>query len=133
MKLGLLVLAVATIGICAYIRLAPSAAARWHVDPELAADPGPGGVRQVVQADIGDFHTAMMQEPRLQVLAGSVEAGHITYIARSKLFGFPDYVSVKQGETGLSVLSRLRFGVSDLGVNRARLKRVAKRLDPVDK
>jgi uncharacterized protein (DUF1499 family) len=55
-------------------------------------------------------------------LAGSVEEGRMTWVARSALWGFPDYITAEAGPKGLAVWSRLRFGRSDLGVNRARLE-----------
>ena len=63
--------------------------------------------------------------PRTHRLAGSPEAGRITWITRSRLWGFPDYTTaqVTQTPTGprLDIHARLRFGRSDMGVNAARL------------
>ena len=54
------------------------------------------------------------------------EAGRATYVDRSRVLGFPDYVSVKAVSEGdgarFSAYSRLRFGQDDFGVNRARLE-----------
>jgi len=58
---------------------------------------------------------------RVLQLAGSVAAGKITYIARSKWMGFPDYITLEWTDGRLRVYSRLRFGQSDLGVNGRRL------------
>jgi len=124
----------------AYIRLAPSDPARWHVDPLAATDPGQGGVHLVPggpesapifatdpAALLAAFDRIALAEPRTRRLAGTPEDGHVTYIARSRWVGFPDYVSVKavaaEGGATLAILSRLRFGASDLGVNRARVER----------
>ena len=47
---------------------------------------------------------------------------------RSRVWGFPDYVSVRvlpgdaEGTSTLAILSRLRFGRSDVGVNAARMQ-----------
>jgi len=60
--------------------------------------------------------------PRVRLLAGSVEEGRMTWVARSVVWGFPDYVTAEAGPKGLEVWSRLRFGRSDLGVNWARLE-----------
>lgn len=66
-------------------------------------------------------------EPRVKVVAGSPETGRITYVQRSAIIGFPDYISVTAVETeagnGLVLWSRARYGYSDLGVNQARLQR----------
>ncbi len=63
--------------------------------------------------------------PRTTRLAGSAETGRITWVTRSLIWGFPDYTTAQTTEmptgTRLDVLARIRFGVSDLGVNRARL------------
>ena len=129
----------------AYIRLAPSSVARWHVDPRVAEDPGQGGVRvlppdaPVFEAEpaavMAAFDTVAMATPRVTRLAGNPATGHVTYVARSRVFGFPDYVTIKAlpvpdtGNTTVAILSRLRFGSSDLGVNR---KRIEAWLDAVD-
>jgi len=50
-----------------------------------------------------------------------------TYVQRSAVFGFPDYISIHATPDGdgstLSVYSRSRFGHSDLGVNKSRIER----------
>ncbi len=50
----------------------------------------------------------------------------ITYVQRSRVFGFPDYLTVKavvmDGGAGLIIWSRARYGRSDFGVNRARVE-----------
>ncbi|MCG6902339.1 MAG: DUF1499 domain-containing protein [Rhodobacter sp.] len=137
----LVVLVALGVAVPAYVRLAPSDPARWHVDPSTAGDPGRTGVLRRV-AVFGDPATALARFDRIaqaagaSVLAGSVAAGHITYVARSRLIGFPDYITV-QAEPGnpdcvteLVILSRLRFGWSDSGVNGARLDRWFERLQP---
>lgn len=139
----LAVVAVGAVGAgLAWIRLAPSDPTRWHVDPLAAPPPGAGGVVLRPGSPDGaapvwpvpatellaafDRHVRAVT-PRLRVLAGSVREGRITYVVRSRLFGFPDYVTVAAlplgpGESTLAILSRLRFGRSDLGVNRARVQ-----------
>jgi hypothetical protein len=44
MKFTFLILAAAFLAFLAYVRLAPSDAAKWHIDPLTAAYPGPAGV-----------------------------------------------------------------------------------------
>ena len=107
----------------AYIRLAPSNPDRWHVDPSDAIDPGRGGVLRKVTSDLAAFDAIIQAAPRVRVLAGAVAEGHITYVTRSRVWGFPDYITVKQIGSELIILSRQRFGRSDLGVNAARLNR----------
>jgi hypothetical protein len=135
----------------AWVRLAPSEPTRWHVDPVAAPDPGEGGVRLVPddagggapvyelppEALIAAFDGFVADQPRVTRLAGSVDEGRITYIARTKWIGFPDYVTVEALPLGadrstLAILSRLRFGQSDLGVNRARVTAWLEAFDPLE-
>ena len=131
----------AFVGFAAFVRLAPSDAARWHVEPLSVADPGSQGAYLVrpegghiespvfampPEALLAAFDAVAMDAPRVTRLAGSVAEGHVTYVARSALWGFPDYISVRtvpaEGGAQLAVFSRLRFGGSDMGVNRARIE-----------
>lgn len=134
------VVVVAVMGI---IRLAPSNPGVWDVPiaNRVEARPGPcadqvevlvNGARSAcilpgrpadVLAKLGAIADAY---PRTTVLAGTPADGRITWIARSKVMGFPDYITAEavavSGGTQLDVYSRQRFGSSDLGVNAARLK-----------
>lgn len=129
------------------IRTADHDPARWHVDPltaERSARPNdaiaasPGIASAEATRPLGIFDAApdillarlrdiALAEPRTAVVDGSAEAGHMTFVQRSALFGFPDYVSAKATPmaegTGLAVWSRSRYGYSDMGVNAARLER----------
>ncbi|MGF1553997.1 MAG: DUF1499 domain-containing protein [Paracoccaceae bacterium] len=114
--------------------------ARWHVDPTTAtrssssndfmAAPSGATAGEIdlalglddPQAALVAFDRAARVAPRTQVVAGSVEAGHVTYVQRSRLIGFPDYVSVKRVAGGLAIWSRARYGLSDFGVNERRVR-----------
>lgn len=108
-----------------WIRLAPSDPARWHQRPAGAADRVmKGGVlRAVVTGPEGlvRLDAVARATPRTQVLAGSVGQGMVTYVTRSRVFGFPDYTTAWQDGDTLRIWGRLRFGRSDLGVNRDRV------------
>lgn len=108
-----------------WIRLAPSDVAVWHVDPHVSADQDlASGVRRraVLGADgFARLHDVIMATPRTALLAGSPAEGHATYITRSLWLGFPDYTTVQANGEVLEIWGRLRFGRSDLGVNRARV------------
>ncbi|WP_227269435.1 DUF1499 domain-containing protein [Roseobacter weihaiensis] len=126
MRFVLLILILLVVAGLGYIRLAPSDAARWHVPVEEteSADFDGGAVR-VVEASPEDFAAAaafMEALPRTQVLAGSTDAGRVTYITRSAAFGFPDYTTLEYADGTLKAHARLRFGRSDMGVNRERLE-----------
>ena len=108
-----------------YVRLAPSDPKVWHKplkfneNKELA-----GGVERVIEgspADLARLDSIIRQTPRTQVLAGSVDGAHLTYVTRSAVFGFPDYTTVELTDGQIRIFGRLRFGRSDLGVNRKRV------------
>jgi len=124
MKWVALILVLAVVALLAWIRLAPDDVARWHSLPENVSDEDlEGGVTRVVPGDLAALDRIIRAEPRTQVLAGSVEAGMITYITRSRVFGFPDYTTVAQRGGNLAIHARLRYGKSDMGVNKARVER----------
>jgi len=143
------ILALLIVAFALYVRVAPSDPGRWHVDPLSVDPPGyPGAVLMRPGADGRDsprfamdadalmaaFDRVARAAPRVSVLAGSVADRHVTYIARSALFGFPDYISVRalpadDGGARLAVYARLRFGYDDFGVNADRLDRWLARLD----
>lgn len=121
---GLVALA-GLIGVALYIRLAPSNVARWHQMPEVvSAGDTPGEAFRVIEADEADFrrlHDIILQTARTRLLAGSVDAGMITYVTRSRVFGFPDYTTLRHRDGRIEIWGRLRFGRSDLGVNARRI------------
>jgi hypothetical protein len=121
------------VGVQAYVRFAPSDAANWTVDANADAPgayPTEGGFRVVAAVDqdpkpvLEAFEAAILAQPRSQKL-GEV-AGQQIYVTRSLLWGFPDYttVAVSDDQSRMTFFSRLRFGRSDMGVNRKRLKQV---------
>ncbi|PIP97502.1 MAG: hypothetical protein COW75_05675 [Rhodobacterales bacterium CG18_big_fil_WC_8_21_14_2_50_71_9] len=139
-----LLLAAAVAG-AAYVRLAPDDPAAWHVDPLSDARTGrPNEARILPQGGAADavvspvfamtpealmrrFDAAAMADARVTRLAGGTEALFATYVQRSAMFGWPDYISVRavavEGGAALAVWSRSRYGYSDMGVNRARVGR----------
>lgn len=125
MKLLSLVL-LAVLGFGLWVRMAPSDPARWHVS---AGDSGnrdfAGAVIRTIPAGPGDMtrlDRIIRDTARTTLLAGSPEEGMVTYITRSRLWGFPDYTTVEAGAGSIVIHGRLRFGSSDLGVNRARVE-----------
>lgn len=121
----------------AYVRLAPSDPARWNTMPgDFTGQPGmqvlKGGAiyeSDVLAASPAKVLTTIQARakatPRTRLLAGSVGDGQMTFVTRSRIFGFPDYTTVaaraENGGARLRIYGRLRFGRSDLGVNRARI------------
>lgn len=140
-KLVLILGLLAAAAVMAFIRFTPSDPADWHVDPRAVARPSTPNA-WLIRAVGGDapapeyavpapelariVDEVVAAQPRTRRLAGAVEAGHMTYVTRTPLMGFPDYVSVRVFATAtgasLAVFSRSRFGHSDLGTNRRRLE-----------
>lgn len=137
-----LVLAVAAVAGGVYFRRAADDPARWHVDPLTAVKPDSpnaalirpeGGdaaarVYPVSPAELAAaLDAAAMAEPRTTRIAGEPQSLWMTYVQRSALWGFPDYISVKvlpaEGGATWAAFSRARYGYSDMGVNAARLAR----------
>ena len=122
---GIGVVLVVLAAISAYVRLAPADTTRWHQMPDGITDRDvEGGAMRVVEAGEGGFerlHEIILASPRTKVFAGSTGDGMITYVSRSRVFGFPDYTTVRDMGGRLEIYGRLRFGKSDLGVNAARI------------
>lgn len=109
----------------AWIRFAPSDPAVWNVDPKVTADQDLAtGVRRRIDGGaevIARLHAIILETPRTEVLAGSIDEGRVTYITRSQWMGLPDYATLQNDGDVLELWSRLRFGQNDLGVNKARV------------
>jgi len=131
--LAALVLAVAAFAL--YVRLAPNDPALVHADPlsegrtgENAAYLGPpeAPVFDVApDALFEELERVILSTPRVTKVAEGPEPRHASYVARTALWGFPDYVSVRvveaDGGASYAIWSRSRFGSSDLGKNAARV------------
>lgn len=108
-----------------YVRLAPTDAAKWHKPLTFEQDRRlPGGSQMVIPAGpdtLAQLDAIATAYPRTKLIAGSVSDGHLTYESRTKVVGFPDYITVQQVGDQLRLYSRLRFGQRDFGVNHDRL------------
>ncbi|MFN6924093.1 MAG: DUF1499 domain-containing protein [Tabrizicola sp.] len=132
-RLALWFLLAGVVALALYVRLAPSDPARWHVTPgaggpwgEIVAGDNSASAR--LGPDVGPpgdllarLDAIALATPRTTRLAGSVESGRITWVTRSRIWGFPDYTTAEARADGLYLLARSRFGQRDLGVNAARL------------
>ena len=128
------------IGLMLYIRLAPTQTDKWHNRPSADA-PGDtseeGGFQAVrrITAPAGEVLEAMrkiaLETPRTELVAGSVEEGMMTFRTRSAFWGFPDFTTVAAEGDLLVIYGRLRFGRSDMGVNKARVRDWLDRLGPL--
>ncbi len=123
---GLLVLILVGAALILYVRVVPLEAARWHRPIEAASDQDlTGGAIRVLDGDaalFGRLDNALGALPRTKVLAGSVAENRITYVTRSAFFGFPDITTIELRDGQIRMFARLKFGASDLGVNRKRLE-----------
>lgn len=114
-----------------YVRLAPINPAQVH-QPLASRPPGDypaaGGFTAVrrITAPAPHVLTTLEQRalttPRTRLIAGSVDSGMMTFVTRSLVVGFPDYTTVQVDGDILTIHGRLRFGQSDMGVNRARVQ-----------
>jgi len=106
--------------------------ARWHVDPATARPGGnpneffaaPRGTTaapadtetraypESPRALLARFDAIARAQPRTRVVAGDADSLMITYVQRSRVFGFPDYLTVKavamEGGAGLIIWARRR-------------------------
>lgn len=143
--LGLI--AVAFVGLSAYIRLAPDDPRVWHVDPAavsltgaeneyLVTPTGKGADRaspvyaMTPDALMAKVRRVAMSWPRTSVLGE--RDGIATFVQRSATMAFPDYISVRavpaEGGAALYVWSRSRYGRDDFGVNEARVSALLEEL-----
>ncbi|PWK58070.1 DUF1499 domain-containing protein [Roseicyclus mahoneyensis] len=140
MRLLLILVALAVlavIGAAVYFRTVAMPAEVWHVDPGSVTPPASPNfeLRRGEGAPVFDA-TADVMAARIDAIAtaegaamigGDLATGQMTYVARSRIMGFPDAVSVRlvpvAGGTRVEIFSRARFGYSDMGVNAARVAR----------
>ncbi|MCC5956975.1 MAG: DUF1499 domain-containing protein [Natronohydrobacter sp.] len=140
-KLVVIALIVLVVGVMAWIRLVPSDPARWHEDPRLVSRPTSPNFHLIRMVGGDEMPRVFQMSPEAlaaqldevaradgaEMIAGSLAAGHMTYLSRTPLMGYPDYTSILIEPAGegamLLAFARSRFGHSDLGVNRARITR----------
>jgi hypothetical protein len=124
------VLVVLVVAAMAYVRLAPTDVDRWHwldqVDTpgDVAAPGGFLAVRRITadpEEVLATLESVALAAPRTRLIAGSVADGIMTFQTRSLVWGFPDHTTVAVQGDLLVIHGRLRFGGSDMGVNRARV------------
>jgi uncharacterized protein (DUF1499 family) len=128
------------VAVVLYVRLGPTDVSQWHVDPISATKTArrnqflmrdgadaPSLIYHTPPVELATaFNKIALSKPNVTILAGNPTDLWVTYIQRSKLIGYPDFISVRivptdTGGAKLVIYSRSRFGRSDLGVNRARV------------
>ncbi|WP_414897428.1 DUF1499 domain-containing protein [Rhodovulum sp. YEN HP10] len=140
LALILLLAGLAVLGGAVWFRTVPDDPAVWHVDPLTATKPATPNAA-LVRPEGGDrvapvyvltpealaeaFDAMALAQPRTLRIAGTPGDLFMTYVQRSALWGFPDYISVRilpeEGGASWAAFSRSRYGHSDLGVNARRL------------
>lgn len=126
-----------------YVRFAPSDPGQWNgsvltTDPVTAGPCAdkvtivPKGARATCvltgtpQEILAKLDAVAMADLRTTRLAGTPADVRITWVSRSRLMGYPDYITAEATQTSLGtrldIFSRQRFGSGDAGVNAARLK-----------
>ncbi len=114
----------------------------FHEDPALLEKQrsevrliGPDAPRFEADADVvlTEFSRIARRDWRVGLVQGSVDEGMMTFVARSTVFGFRDFITVKAtdeaGGSKLAIYARPRFNVYDWGVNQKRLDRWLSKLE----
>lgn len=121
------------VGLLAFIRLAPTDVARWHVPVTAAQDKDlTGGAIRVIDGDAARMQALQdiaLATDRTRLIAGSASEGLMTFQTRSRWMGYPDHTTIQLDDGQIRMFARLRFGQSDMGVNKARLERWIGELD----
>lgn len=120
----------------AWVRFAPAKADRYHVAPGSEPKPEGRGV-QLLGEDAPYFEASpsaveaalravAARKGRVKLVAESENPRRMTYLARTKIVGFPDYMTFEFSPEGagtrLEVLSRARFAGYDWDVNAKRVE-----------
>lgn len=145
---------VAVVGGAVYFRLAPVPPAMLAADPLTATKPDSPNA-WLVRPEGGDaaapvyalsadelmdrLRDIALAEPRTTGTAtpGDADRPSQGFVARSRLFGFPDVVvatalPLSDDSSTLAIYSRSVHGYSDMGVNRARVERWLDALGPFE-
>jgi uncharacterized protein (DUF1499 family) len=130
----------------AWIRLAPSDPLRWNADPRAASAGHQGFLVRPLDGDVESQVYTIPPERLLEIVTDIAAAWprtlllareglRATWITRTKILGFPDYTTVEAvadpDGSRLIVYARQRFGLGDMGVNEARVRRWLKTLNEV--
>jgi len=133
-------LIVVLLGLWLYVRLAPNDPADWHTLPDVETpqtreEPGGYLAARRITAPADEVLNAVMNvarsTDRTVLVSGDVAEGMLTFRTRSRVWGFPDHTTVAVQGDLLVIYGRLRFGGSDLGVNKDRVERWLAVLGPL--
>ena len=125
--LGLLI--IASVAGIIYVRSVGHDPDHWHVDPAKVTQVNGSNEylgSETFAADPSIIGAALTSALGGEVIAGDLSDGWATFVVRTPLVGYPDYVSVRvvpvEAGTQVIVYSRSRFGKSDLGANKTRVE-----------
>ncbi len=131
--------------VLSYIRFSKPDQSLWHVDPEEVSGNNlknsylinsKNKNKPAYSLEVNELYhelNKIVLEDRCKKVFGNVKENLITYVCRSKVFGFPDYISVSfsrldDGRTSLAIFSRSRFGLYDFEKNIKRIDRWLEKL-----
>lgn len=82
--------------------------------------------RPIVQVELA-WQQVISKQPRTSVLSSDPVAHKYFYVQRSFIFRFPDYITVQfialsDTTTTMAIYSHAKYGYSDFGVNKKRVK-----------
>lgn len=113
-----------------YIRVMPVTPEVYHkmAYPKPGGDLPAIGAYEAVRAldtlppdALARLNAVIVPTARTHHLAGTAAGGHVSYVTRSRVFGFPDVTNAWVSDGALHIEGRQVFGRSDLGVNEARI------------
>lgn len=86
------------------------------------------------EALLEQFRKVALAAPRVREVADRATPTQTVFVAKSKVFRFPDVIDVMtvpagDGQSTLAVYSRAQIGVRDFGVNRKRIEDWLSRLN----
>lgn len=124
----------------AYIRLSKVDKNIWHVDPDIIIFNNENNsfllhsniIRtETFNIDVNFLFNTLNNiiiNDNCEKIFGDINQGLVTYVCRSKVFGFPDYVSISfkavdVKRSTIGIFSRSRFGRYDFGKNKQRVQK----------
>lgn len=138
--LGILIvlLLVAIAAFLVFVRVAPDRIDKAHIDPVTNGETtAKSYVLRPPDAPVFATTPETLFDAANAYLMGAMDARstangpgplHVTYVVRSRMFRFPDDLSIRvvpvEGGAALAAHSRSRYAGSDLGVNRKRVERL---------
>ena len=120
-----------------YIRFVNLNVQAYNIDPETAPSTGKpneyrlvGNNAQIFNQSASELsqlmHKFVEGQPRTEGVVASSDEAIFTYVQRTPIMGYPDYITIMiipegTSQSKLVIFSRSRFGHSDFGVNKRRI------------